>query len=166
MTLHFDKNVHQALDKIEFFDYHEIIVHQQKEERTHSNSCQIIEIYGKAKWQIVDLLNEQYGTNFNLHNWLKKDKSDEVSYFLNEAGSNCLNYSEFKTPYMFHLWFGKKGFIIGIEQNGKGFNAKEVYQQGIKTNEGNAFDFFENCNHKVFFDNPTDAKIVFFKHTF
>ena len=166
MTLHFDKNVHQSLERIEFFDYHEMIINQNEEERTHLNSCQIIEIYGKAKWQIVDLLNEQYNTNFDLHNWLKKDKNDGVSYFLNEAGSNCLNYSEFKSPAKFHLWLGRKGFIIGIEQKGKGFNAKEVYQQEIKTNEGNAFNFFKNCNQKVFFDNPNNAKIVFFKHNF
>jgi hypothetical protein len=166
MTLHFDKNVHQALDKIEFFDYHEIIVHEKEEERTHLNSCQIIETYGKAKWQIVDLLNQQYNTKFDLYNWLNKDKSDEVAYFLNESGSNCLNYSEFKSPTKFHLWLGKNGFIIGIEQNGKGFNAEEVYQKKIKENEGNGFQFFANCKSKVFFNNSNDAKIVFFKHNF
>src|SRR3989344_7393008 len=113
MALHFTKTIQQALEAIEFSDYYELPVYEAEEIRNHVISDQVIEQYGNAKWAIVDLLNEKYGAilfnKFNLHRWLEKNKDDEVAYFLNEAGSNSLNYSEFKAPSGFHLWLGKKG---------------------------------------------------------
>ena len=170
MTLHFSKTLQEALASIDFSDYHEFPVYEAEEVRTHIISDSVIERYGQAKWTIVDLLNEKYGTimfhKFDLYNWLEKNKDDEVAYFLNEAGSNSLNYSQYLTPWRFHLWLGKKGFVIGIEQKGKGFDAIKVNDEKIQEHQGGAFTFFRGCKGEVFFDNAEDAKIVYFKLKF
>ena len=117
MPLHFHKNIEEALQNIGEYQYHEIFLHDQ--ERASNNSSELIDKYGKLKWQIVDLLNEKYSQiltdKFDLYNWLNHNSHDEVAYFLNETGSNCLSYSDHKIPHKFHLWLGEKGFIIGIE---------------------------------------------------
>ncbi len=170
MALHFTQKLHTALQEIGFTEHQEWIVHETEEERTYFISDGILGKYGDFKWAIVDLLNQKYNSalnsKFDLYNWINKNKEDEVSYFLNEAGSNCLNYSEFKAPYRFRLWLGKKGFIIGIEQKGKGFNAEDAHNQKIKENEGAAFDFFRRCRSKIFFDDSRNAKLVFMEWLF
>ena len=80
---------------------------------------------------------------------------------MNEAGSNTLNHSQFKAPSHFHLWMGKKGFVIGIEQQGKGFNAQKINQEKIKEGEGAAFEFFRKCKGTIFFDEPKKARVVY-----
>lgn len=158
MTFQTYKTLLQALEEIEFEEeYHQSIV--QKEERESTKS--IIDIYGKAKWAMVEILNRRYNSvlkdKFDLYNWLDYNESDEVAYFLNEAGSNTLNHSEFKAPHTFHLWLGRKGFIIGIEQKGKGFKVAEV----SNGKRGGGFEFFEKCNGVIFFDDVKNARIVF-----
>ena len=123
------------------------------------------EKYTELKWRIIDLLNETYNTSFCLSHWLES-KDDEVSYFLNEAGSNTLQHAEFQAPNKFHLWLGKKGFIISIEQQGKGFDAQEVEKNNIQKNAGAAFDFFRRCESAIFFDDPAQATKVFFQYRF
>lgn len=171
MSFNFQKKLKQALENIEHYDYRYFLIHEKEEERNN----EIIKIYGDAKWQIVGLLNEKYSLllkgafglhQLDLHNWLNYNEKDEVAYFLNEAGSNALNYSQFKAPYKFHLWLGRKGFVVGIEQKGKGFDAEHVHQNQIKDNEGAAFDFFRRCKAEIFFDNPKDSKIVFMEFQF
>ncbi len=129
-----------------------------------------IQQYGDAKWKIVDILNRKYSTilkdKFDLYNWLDYNENDEVAYFLNEAGSNTLHYSEFKAPSRFHLWLGERGFVIGIEQQGKGFNAQKIDAEKIKENEGAAFEFFRKCKSTVFFDDPREARIIYLLHPF
>jgi hypothetical protein len=166
MTINFDHTLGDALEQIEFTEeLRQFLVHEEEQERDHNLSCEIIEKYGNIKWQIVDLLNEKFShcltDKFDLYNWINLNANDELSYFLNEAGSNCLNYSQYKAPYRFHLWLGVKGFVVAIEQKGTGFNAQEILDKGIKTNEGAAFDFFKNCRSKIFFDNHENAKTVF-----
>ncbi len=131
------------------------------------NTEHFIEEYGSAKWSIAETLNQAYGTELktkvDLYNWLHYNQTDEVSYFLNEAGSNALNYSSCssgKQPLQFRLWMGKKGFIIAVEQP-DGFNALQVDSKRIKTNQGAAFSFFRRCKSIVFFDQPEEAKKVF-----
>ena len=166
MVIDIKKTFSESLYTIHLLQYHSMIVHQKEALRTDET----LQVYGQAKWAIVDLLNEQYSTiltsKFDLYNWLHENQEDEVSYFLNEAGSNCLCYSEFKAPSQFHLWLGKKGFIIGIEQQGKGFNAQEVEERKIKNNKGAAFIFFRRCRGRIFFDNPQDTKIVYLEVKF
>jgi len=168
MTLNFTKSLQESLQKLGQHEYHEFVVHS--EERILTNSDEVIDVYGKTKWAIVDLLNNNYShtikDKFDLYNWLNHNTNDEVSFFLNEAGSNCLNYSEHKTPHKFHLWLGEKGFIIGIEQQGNGFNAVNVDENRIKENEGRAFDFFRECQNEVFFDDANEARIIFFEQLF
>lgn len=163
MAIHYQKSLQDALQNIGEFQHHELFVHDQ--ERILSNSSELIDRYGQLKWQIVDLLNERYSkiikNRFDLYNWLNFNVHDEVAYFLNEAGSNCLNYAEHKIPHKFHLWLGENGFIIGVEQLGKGFNAQEVNKKRIKDNEGAAFEFFRNCKSSIFFDDSKEARIVY-----
>ena len=171
MVLSFTKTLAEALETIGFSnEYHELPVYEAEEVRTHIISDVGIEKYGAFKWVIIDILNEKDGAllfnKFDLHNWLDKNKDDEVAYFLNEAGSNSLNYSEFLAPSKFHLWLGKKGFVIGIEQKGKGFNAVKVNEKKLKENQGGAFGFFRECRSAVFFDSPEDAKAVYLEVKF
>jgi hypothetical protein len=167
MVLDFDKELQNALNEISFQKYNQFSLHLDEKERDLHSSCELISIYGEAKHQIVELLNQQFSTiKFDLINWINDNKNDELSYFLNEAGSNCLNYSQYKIPAMFHLWIGEKGFVVAVEQKGLGFNAQEIDNQRVKENEGAAFDFYRNCNGVVFFDNSSEAKIVYFQHLF
>lgn len=171
MVIHFTKTLPEALEQIDFSgEGFEILLYPHEEIRSHVISDEVIANYGYAKWAIVDALNEKYGAllfnKFDLYNWLEKNKDDEVAYFLNEAGSNSLNYAEFLAPWKFHLWFGKKGFIIAIEQKGKGFNALKVHDGGIKENKGGAFAFFRGCKGNVFFDNAKEARIVYLEVKF
>lgn len=158
MTIKLTTNINKALEKIGNHYYNELNISEKIE---HSKK---IENYIEAKWQIIELINQTYSkvlkNKFDLYNWLYY-KEDEVAYFLNEAGSNALNYSEFKMPSKFHLWLGSKGFLIGIEQEGNGFNAVKIDKERIKENEGAAFEFYRNCKSIVFFDNPEDAKVVY-----
>lgn len=163
MTIDFDHSLSSALSRIEITKHHELIVHEPEILRSLHNTDDIMEKYTELKWKIIDLLNETYHTSFCLSHWLE-NKDDEVSYFLNEAGSNVLSYSQFKAPYKFHIWIGKKGFILGIEQKGQGFDAEKVHSQRLKENEGAAFDFFRSCQSQVFFDDKNNSKIVFMEH--
>lgn len=171
MVLDFTQTLQCALENIGFFgEHYELPVYEPEEIRTHLISDSVIEQYGNAKWAVVDLLNEKYGAilfnKFDLHNWLEKNQDDEVAYFLNEAGSNSLNYSQFLAPSGFHLWLGKKGFVIGIEQKGKGFNAVKVHEEKLKEHLGGAFQFFRECKNAVFFDNAEEARVVYLEVKF
>lgn len=170
MALCFQTKISNSLQKIGFINYHNFLINHDSQPRTLSNSDQLIEIYGNTKWQIVDLLNQHYSKimteKFDLYNWLNHNPNDEVAYFLNEAGSNCLNYSEHKIPHQFHLWLGQKGFVIGIEQLGSGFDAEKVHEKKIKENEGSGFEFFRNCRSKIFFDNQINTKMVLMEFLF
>ena len=167
MVLHLSLPLASALERIEFIDnYQKFPVHEKEAVRTDD----VLQAYGQAKWNVVDTINEQYSTfltsKFDLYNWLHENKEDEVAYFLNEAGSNCLCYSEFKAPFQFHLWLGKKGFIIGVEQKGQGFPAEKVLRDKIKDNKGAAFTFYQQCRSRIFFDRPKEARIVYLEFTF
>lgn len=167
MVLHFTKNLEEALKKIDFQEeYFYLPLSSLNERRVYSNSDEIVGRYNESKWKVVDLLNEKYGTTFDLYHWLQSKENDEVSYFLNEAGSNALNHSEFKFPCAFHLWRGRKGFIIGVEQKGKGFNASLVDSRRLKTNDGRAFAFFRRCKSHIFFDDAMNAKMVLMEYKF
>ena len=168
MALNFYKKLRESLDNISFIDYQEFIIHHEESEMEHSED--FISKYGKAKWAIVDILNKNYNQvldkPFDLINWLHYKEEDELSYFLNEVGSNVLHHSQFKAPFKFHLWMGQKGFVVGVEQKGRGFNAEHVHLNKIKDNKGAAFDFFRKCEGEVFFDDSKNSKIVYFEHLF
>lgn len=170
MALCFQTKLSDSLHRIGFVNYHNFLVNNDSQSRTLSNSDQLIEIYGNAKWQVVDLLNQHYAhllkEKFDLYNWLNHNPNDELAYFLNEAGSNCLNYSEHKIPHQFHLWLGQKGFVVGIEQFGSGFDAEKVHKKNIKENEGSGFEFFRNCRSKIFFDDKNHTKIILMEFLF
>lgn len=167
MVISFQKNLPAALQAInDINDHHLFPVHELRKVRTDD----VLSVYGDAKWKIVDILNERYSSilseKFDLYNWLHEREQDEVAYFLNEAGSNCLSHSEFKAPSQFHLWLGPKGFVIGIQQNGKGFDARHVHEHKIKDNKGAAFDFFRRSRSSIFFDDPEEARTVFMEYLF
>ena len=168
MVLAFTVTLDTSLKEIDPHTYREFIIHSKTEKKTFHNACEIVERHGQVKWQGIELLNEHYGTTFCLSHWLHEQGytgDDDVSSFLNEAGSNVLSHSEFKAPWKFHLWLGKQGFIIGIQQKGRGFNAREIDEKRIKQNEGAAFEFFRRCRSMVFFDDSKNARIVYFKFT-
>jgi len=170
MVIHFNHSLQQALKNIIHNDeHHQFIVHED-ENIAKNNSTEFVNKYGDCKWKVVDILNENYGLFLDepvdLHNWLNFNQNDEVAYFLSEAGSNVLNYSQFKAPHKFHLWLGQKGFVLAIEQKGSGFPAEEVHNNKVKEGEGAAFDFYRNCKSKIFFDDKDNAKIVYLEYLF
>jgi hypothetical protein len=160
--INFFKNISKSLETIQQKFHKEFLVHEEESVSNHNE--EMINSYGDTKWKIVDLVNEKYGTFFDLYNWLHYIEDDELAYFLNEMGSNVLHNSQFKAPSKFHLWMGEKGFIVGIEQKGKGFNAQYISEKNLKENEGSGFSFLKKCNGEVFFDDPTNAKVVYFEH--
>jgi len=161
MAICFKTTLTEALEKIQHHSSHTFPIHNRHKVRDVFSSCDIIDKYGQQKWAVVELLNKTYGAKFDLYNWITQIVTEEVAYFLNEAGSNSLNYTEYKAPDNFSLWLGKKGFIISIEQQGTGFDAQRIHQLEIKENEGAGFDFFRNCKGKVFFDDHENAKIIY-----
>lgn len=171
MVLNFAHDLQQALHNIVFRGQHqEFLVHEKEEARDDKNHSEIFQKYGDYKWQVIDLLNENYALfleeEFDLYNWLNFNPKDEVAYFLAEAGANAWHYSQYKTPHKYHLWLGEKGFVLGIEQKGAGFNAREVEDKKLKDGEGAAFEFFRNCKSQIFFDNPEEARIVYLEFLF
>lgn len=159
MSIHFTTSIAQALEAIGFFSeqqaVHEFPIHEPEELRTDD----VLNRYGEAKWAVIELLNNHYAQNdvhYDLYNWLLENKEDEVAYFLNEAGSNCLSHSQYKTPSKFKVWLGKKGFVIGMEQKGKGFSIEEAIQ-----NAGGFFGFFAQSKSIIFFDQRYKARTVF-----
>ena len=163
MTIDYSKDLDSALKNLGSFVKHELVI--SSEERTLNNSDSMLERYGDAKFEIVRLINEKYETDFDLTRWLRFDKTDEVSYFINETGSNALSYSSHKIPFRFLLWLGESGFIIGVEQM-SGFNAQRIDSEKLKENKGAAFDFYRSCSGVVFFDDARDARVVYFVNLF
>ena len=129
-----------------------------------------LDAYGGAKWQIVDILNEQYSSHFespiDLHNWLRYNEADEIAYFLNEAGNNVLHYSQFRAPSAFEYWLGEHGFIVAVAQNGRGFDAERVNAQRLKQTGGAAFEFYRRSKSIIFFDNPQNATVAYLLYLF
>ncbi|MBI2151161.1 hypothetical protein HYU21_00340 [Candidatus Woesearchaeota archaeon] len=165
MVLNFQNNLNLSLQRINCHQHFEYPLHIEEIERTYQTSDDLLETYTDVKWKIVNTLNEIYSSQLLvpvvLENWFNNvNKEDEVSYFLNEVGSNILSYSQFKVPSKFHLWLGRKGFIIGIEQKGASFDAEKINSHKLKNNEGAAFEFFRKCNSTIFFDHPKEARIV------
>lgn len=160
MTIKFTTTLLGTLTQLEKITYHQFIIHDKEELRTLENTDELLEKYADGKCWVIDTLNKRYNTNFNQENWLNY-KEDKVAWFVNETGSNCLNYSEFKIPAKFHLWLGDEGFVIGIEQLGKGFNSFEINKRIIKENKGAAFNFYRECKGVVFFDDKEEAKVVY-----
>ncbi len=187
MVLNFNYPLQQALQHIKQEKYHSFIIHPQeqkaptsqedKQEKKQENNQenkqqhdQFIEKYADAKWGIINMLNNTYNkilhSKFDLYNWAIHNTNDEVAYFLTEAGSNCMNYAQFQAPSQFHLWCGRKGFIIGIEQKGQPFPAQLIDEKNLKQNEGAAFEFYRKCKGIVFFDNPKNSTIVYLQVMF
>jgi hypothetical protein len=168
MAIHFKRSFLEALSNIQLVKHHEFMIHSPEELVDHKKQKSVIDKYGDAKWQVVELINSHFNlkNKFDLYNWLNHNEEDELAYFINEAGSNCLNYSEYKAPHKFHVWLGKKGFIVAIEQKGAGFPAKKIHDHRLKQNEGAAFRFFRNCKSNIFFDDPDEARMVFMEWKF
>ncbi len=176
MVLNFQLQLTVALAEINYTSqYYSFLIHNQEQEvpTPQENKQQhdsFIQKYANAKWGIVDILNERYFSilnfKFDLYNWATHNTNDEVAYFLTEAGSNCMNYAEFKAPHTFHLWLGSNGFIIGIEQKGQPFPAELINEKNIKQNEGAAFEFYRRCKGTIFFDDPENSKIIYLKLNF
>ena len=167
MVIQFWTHLADVLPLIGEYRYYNFPVGGSQSRNIH-NCDDLLGSYGDAKWAIIDLLNREYSAllpePFDLYNWLH-NRQDEVAHFLNEAGSNVLSYSELGIPHKIETWVGKKGFILGMAQQGKGFNAGQIIHEKLKTklkiNGGAAFTFYENCRSAIFFDDPEDARIVY-----
>jgi hypothetical protein len=164
MVINFVKTLENALAMIGIQEYHEFNVAADLEE------TETIKAYGKAKWGVVDTLNQHYShileKPVDLYNWLNYNEEDEVSYFLSETGSNAFSYSDFRKPSKLQLWRGREGFVVGMQQEGKGFNAIDVDTLRQQENEGAAFDFFRKSKSVIFFDNPREARVVYMQYLF
>jgi hypothetical protein len=146
----FEKKLGACFEKIELIEYKVFQISENQE-------------YHDSKFAIVELINDKYGTKFDHENWLHYKESDEVSYFLNEAGNNAVHNNGF--PLQFHVWMGKNGFVIGISQD-KDFDAVEVNKNKVFQTEGRGFEFYRRCKNVVFFDNAKNARCVYFEYLF
>lgn len=164
MVLDLNLRLQRALVVMGKNKYFVFPLHEREQPAQHEES--FILLYGSAKARIVALLNQHYAQHFfspiNLHNWLYHREEDEVAYFLNEAGSNAINHSDYKAPAMFHLWLGENGFIIGVEQQGRGFAVEKLTAKTEQKSGGEGFQFFQACKATIFFDNPKEARVVYF----
>ncbi len=166
MVINFNLTLPQALQRIVYDgEFHEFEIHSKN--NIPEDYDQFIQQYADAKWNAVGILNKQYkdklDKEYNLYNWLNHIP-DDVAYFLNEAGSNCNNYSDFKAPFRFCLWLGKNGFLLAVEQKGKGFDASEIFlkeETENLENSGGGFRFFKETSSSVFFDNSKEANVVY-----
>lgn len=164
MVLRFQQTLSQACQDIELKREKYFLLPLQS--RTLQNSDTLLEKYAEAKWNVITSLQAYYGPITNLENWINGNRQDEIATFLNEWGSNVLLYSERKIPARYSLWLGKRGCVIGIEQQGNGFDAQWVHELRLKNNKGTCFDFFRSCKSLVFFDDPRQAKKVYFQVNF
>ncbi len=168
MVVDFERTLEESKKVIGFSkEMAEFVIFDVKE----VNSLEEIQIkFSKALWTVVEVLNSRYHEKleleFNLYNWIEHNNSDEVAYFLNEASSNCLNYSQFKAPWKFVVYFGSYGFVLGVLQQGNGFNAESVFLDRVKSNEGAGFLFYEECSSVIFFDDPDCATSVYLEFLF
>ncbi len=153
--------LHDALAQIEGYGYQEFPVGGFRNVHTCD---ELLAIYGDAKWLIVHMLNSRYGHRlakpFDLFNWIHKQRDDEVAFFLNEAGSNVLNHAEHGIPHKLQVWSGEKGFIIGICQEGKGFDPRTIVKPG------GGFRFFASSRSTIFFDDLAQVHSVYLLHMF
>ncbi|MDP3640080.1 MAG: hypothetical protein Q8R53_02660 [Nanoarchaeota archaeon] len=170
MVFSFNLTLKKALEFLSATnDYHTFPIHGEEHPAVHSEA--FIAQYGAAKRSVVELLNQRYKSllspKADLHNWLYHRQDDEIAYFLNEAGSNTINHSDYQAPACFHLWLGERGFIIGVEQKGQGFAAEKLRKETVPSESGgSASRFFRSCKGIIFFDDPESARIVYYAHTF
>ncbi len=167
MVLSFAHDFTYFLSQIGKHIHHRFPIHQTNIIRENCNK-DTLQQYHHAKWAIVDLINtnQQVPYMISLYNWLYHREEDEIAYFLSEAGSNALNYSEFKAPSHFDLWLGERGIIIAIVQYGQSFDPYHISKHNIKENEGAAFSFYHRCKGTIFFDNPQSALVVYYYNNF
>ena len=114
--------------------------------------------YDNAKEQIIQKINKRYNKSHDQYNWII-NKEDELSFFLNEAGSNARLYgNKLKN---ITLYLSNSSYIIEYEQN-KTFNPQNVATYNIKKNRGAGFKFYKSCKATIFFNNITNANKIFF----
>ncbi len=127
----------------------------------------------KLQNKIFEMINSIYCTTGKKrfeYKPLQEIQEDDYSYdlnmFLHEASDNIIRYSENEIPKAFHLWTAEKGFVIGVEQEGNGFNAKKINESRIcdEDSKGRGFEFFRNSKQEILFDNPIDTRIVYMKY--
>ncbi|MFC1801759.1 hypothetical protein ACFLZB_04830, partial [Nanoarchaeota archaeon] len=84
--------------------------------------------------------------------------------------ANAAWYSQFQFIYGLSLWTGESGFVLGVEQKGNGYDAVTINEKRITSHgDGIGGGFFNLCRdnpQEFFFDNPSDARIVYMKHEF
>jgi len=173
MGLHLSYTLEKALAEIGATKKQHFLIHEEEEPRLLENTDIILEKYAQAKRELIEMVNilgKKKGFSTDLQNWILENEEDEIAYFLNEAGANCLAHAEWKAPKEFHLWTGKKGFILGVEQSGKSFSAKNCFQESrkkiLQSSGGKGFAFFKDCRSAIFFDNPKEARTIFFQIIF
>ena len=166
MVLDFERKLTDSLESIGHSgEEHEFLVHDEDLHEVNPQCSMLLSRYSDALHGVVEHVNNRFSTvldgSFDLLNWIKHNHHDELAYFLSETGNNCLNHSQNKAPHKLKLYLGSKGFVVAVEQEGKGFDAKVVDSSGFYQNEGAAFDFYRNCQSVVFFDDFLDSKVVF-----
>jgi hypothetical protein len=122
-------------------------------------SINSLDEYDNAKEQIIQTINKTYNQNHDQYNWII-NKEDELSFFLNEAGSNArLHGNKLK---QITLILATNSYIIEFEQN-KTFNPQNVANYNLKKNRGAGFKFYKSCKATIFFNNKTNANKIYFK---
>src|SRR3989344_4553239 len=122
MVLNFTKTLSEALENIDF-----------------TGEGYELPIYSEEKAR-SHLISDEIVAKYGYAKWAIVDSLNE------KYGALLIN------KFDLYNWLGRKGFLIGIEQKGKGFNAAKINDERIKEHQGGAFTFFRECKNKVFFD--------------
>ena len=75
----FELDLAQAKERLGGYSEHDFFVSEVAREM--ENTDDLLERYGEVKFAVVSLLNEKYGSEYRLENWVDH-KDDEVAYFI------------------------------------------------------------------------------------
>ena len=115
---------------------------------------------GRENGEIQDTINNALGTNFGQRGNCQQDCTLYAILF--EAHASIAMHGDYNFPSKIELWIGKAGFIVGVQQKGRGFNADEISRTGKhREGGGSGFKTYKELGYDVFFDNPTDARTVY-----
>ncbi|MBW2984400.1 hypothetical protein KY361_04750 [Candidatus Woesearchaeota archaeon] len=161
MVIAFDKTLADALREIGFSESEGVHL----EEVVYDGEVHLSELSPEEQESLFARIGRAYGEVFNQVTLCGKSWDvphlRNLSDFISHITTNVRKYSQYGIEYRIHFWQGERGFVVGIEQKGRGFEAKRVDSERIASSYGNGFNFYRACSPYIFFDSPSDARIVY-----
>ena len=163
MVLVFDKTLDDALKEIGFSESEGVYLEQV----IYDGEVHVRELIPIKRRQITKRVgrSEEVWSRFARYGQASNCLACEHLFdFFNHAYSNIFERSQYGRTYKDHYWFGKRGFVIGIEQKGRGFDAVQIDSKRTKNGHGHGFDHYRSCPYPIFFDNSRDARVIYVQY--